>query len=436
MHHWGSCDRASTYGPYIATVSDGAPIGLDDHLPLDLPGPRNARRARRRTSNSVPASRPTPAGFRRAARWPQQASPCSAAPPARRRVPLVPVRTARGCRPRSRHPRRANEILESASVFSPRGSTRPTEASAFIDTHRERFGVEPVCRTWACRRPPSLGARAASAARGPSPTSGCSDAPANCTRPTTAPTAMGGCGRPCCGPARPCHGAACSASCARTGSSAPSDAGSRGGRHGPASTHTPARTPCSVSSPSRRPTGCGWPTVLPALLGWEGVVPVALLIEAYSPRVVGWQLASHMRTTLVLDALPMALAQRRSGADVALVHHSERGSQCPSIDSIQTLADDGVPRKRGIGRRHLPQRAGRELQDRAHLRPRLADSFRSSSSPSSSNTGSFQPHPPVPSPRRHPLAETVALYAPRTETKMSLEIKRESLLPGSGTGGC
>jgi putative transposase len=34
-----------------------------------------------------------------------------------------------------------------------------------------------------------------------------------------------------------------------------------------------------------------------------------------------------MRTTLVLDALRMALGQRRPGADVALVHHSDRGSQ-------------------------------------------------------------------------------------------------------------
>jgi putative transposase len=43
--------------------------------------------------------------------------------------------------------------------------------------------------------------------------------------------------------------------------------------------------------------------------------------------VVGWQLAAYMRTTLVLDALRMALWQRGPGADVALVHHSDRGSQ-------------------------------------------------------------------------------------------------------------
>jgi putative transposase len=43
--------------------------------------------------------------------------------------------------------------------------------------------------------------------------------------------------------------------------------------------------------------------------------------------VVGWQRASNMRTTLVLDALRMALGLRAPGADVELVHHSDAGSQ-------------------------------------------------------------------------------------------------------------
>jgi putative transposase len=68
----------------------------------------------------------------------------------------------------------------------------------------------------------------------------------------------------------------------------------------------------------------------------------SFVLDAYSRKVVGWQLAPHMRTTLVLDALKMALGNRRPGADVALVHHSDRGSQYTSIDYIQTLADHGV----------------------------------------------------------------------------------------------
>ncbi len=49
-----------------------------------------------------------------------------------------------------------------------------------------------------------------------------------------------------------------------------------------------------------------------------------------------------MRTHLVLDALRMALHQRGPGAEVCLVHHSDRGSQYTSADYTQTLADHGV----------------------------------------------------------------------------------------------
>jgi putative transposase len=75
---------------------------------------------------------------------------------------------------------------------------------------------------------------------------------------------------------------------------------------------------------------------------WEGPVFFAFVIDVFSRRIVGWQFAAHMRTTLVLDALKMALAQRGGGADVALVHHSDAGSQYTSIDYTQTLDDAGV----------------------------------------------------------------------------------------------
>ena len=68
----------------------------------------------------------------------------------------------------------------------------------------------------------------------------------------------------------------------------------------------------------------------------------AFVLDAWSRKVIGWQLAQNMRTTLVLDALRMALGQRAPGADVALVHHSDRGSQYTSIDYTQTLADHQV----------------------------------------------------------------------------------------------
>jgi putative transposase len=85
-----------------------------------------------------------------------------------------------------------------------------------------------------------------------------------------------------------------------------------------------------------------WVADLTYLRSWQGLVFLAFVIDAFSRRIVGWQLAPHMRTTLVLDALRMALHQRGPGADVALVHHSDRGSQYTSIDYTQELTDHGV----------------------------------------------------------------------------------------------
>ena len=58
------------------------------------------------------------------------------------------------------------------------------------------------------------------------------------------------------------------------------------------------------------------------------------MIDVYSRRVIGWQLASHMRTDLVLDALRMALGTRRHGAALRLVHHTDQGS--PSTRALTT----------------------------------------------------------------------------------------------------
>jgi putative transposase len=75
---------------------------------------------------------------------------------------------------------------------------------------------------------------------------------------------------------------------------------------------------------------------------WEGVVFFSFVIDVFSRKVVGWQFASHMRTTLVLDALRMALSTRARVQEVQLVHHSDRGSQYVSADYTQTLADHDV----------------------------------------------------------------------------------------------
>jgi putative transposase len=85
-----------------------------------------------------------------------------------------------------------------------------------------------------------------------------------------------------------------------------------------------------------------WVADIAYLRSWEGASFFAFVIDAFSRKVVGWQLASHMRTDLVLDALRMALGQRRPGADFQLVAHTDRGSQYLSADYTQELNDGGV----------------------------------------------------------------------------------------------
>jgi putative transposase len=85
-----------------------------------------------------------------------------------------------------------------------------------------------------------------------------------------------------------------------------------------------------------------WVADISYLRCWEGVVFFAFVLDAFSRMIVGWQLAAHMRSDLVLDALRMALHRRGPGADVELIHHSDRGSQYTSVDYPQTLADNRV----------------------------------------------------------------------------------------------
>src|SRR5215216_4898121 len=95
-----------------------------------------------------------------------------------------------------------------------------------------------------------------------------------------------------------------------------------------------------------------WVADLSYLRCWEGLVFFSFVLDAYSRKVVGWQLAPHMRTTLVLDALKMALGNRRPGADVALVHHSDRGSQGGFKRSSQRSIEgscDGREEKAAVG---------------------------------------------------------------------------------------
>jgi putative transposase len=75
---------------------------------------------------------------------------------------------------------------------------------------------------------------------------------------------------------------------------------------------------------------------------WEGVVFFAFVLDAHSRRIVGWQFAAHLRSELVLDALQMAIHHRGPGADVELVAHTDRGSQYTSMADSEALEDAGI----------------------------------------------------------------------------------------------
>jgi putative transposase len=75
---------------------------------------------------------------------------------------------------------------------------------------------------------------------------------------------------------------------------------------------------------------------------WEGVAYFSFVIDVFSRMIVGWQLSANMRTDLVLDALRMALGLREPGADFQLVAHTDAGSQYTSADYTQVLDDHQV----------------------------------------------------------------------------------------------
>jgi putative transposase len=72
-----------------------------------------------------------------------------------------------------------------------------------------------------------------------------------------------------------------------------------------------------------------WVADLTEVSTWEGKLYLAVVLDCYSRRCVGWAMAEHMRAELVIEALEMAIWQRRPEA--GLVHHSDRGGQYVSL---------------------------------------------------------------------------------------------------------
>jgi putative transposase len=83
-----------------------------------------------------------------------------------------------------------------------------------------------------------------------------------------------------------------------------------------------------------------WVADLTYVASWRGFVYVAFVIDTFARRIVGWRASSSLRTDLALDALEQALYDR---PDIdGLVHHSDRGVQYLSIRYTERLAEAGI----------------------------------------------------------------------------------------------
>ena len=92
----------------------------------------------------------------------------------------------------------------------------------------------------------------------------------------------------------------------------------------------------SAAAPNRL-----WVADLTYVRTWSGFVYVSFVFDVFSRYIVGWQAANHLRTDLALDALEMALWQRKDAGE-GLVHHSDRGVQYLSIRYTERLAEAGI----------------------------------------------------------------------------------------------
>lgn len=83
-----------------------------------------------------------------------------------------------------------------------------------------------------------------------------------------------------------------------------------------------------------------WATDITYVWTLEGWLYLAVVIDLFSRRVVGWSMADHMKTDLVMNALTMALGNRLPEGE--LLHHSDRGSQYASFRYQKALDHHGI----------------------------------------------------------------------------------------------
>lgn len=83
-----------------------------------------------------------------------------------------------------------------------------------------------------------------------------------------------------------------------------------------------------------------WVADLTYVATWAGFVYTAFVIDVFARTIVGWRVSSSLRTDLALDALDQAIHARSVGD--GLIHHSDRGSQYLAIRYTERLAEAGI----------------------------------------------------------------------------------------------
>lgn len=123
--------------------------------------------------------------------------------------------------------------------------------------------------------------------------------------------------------------------------------GLRGARRGKAvrTTRADPAAPCPLDRVNRqfaaqRPNQL-WVSDFTYVSTWQGFVYVAFVVDVFARYIVGWRVSRSMQTEFVLDALEQALWARQPERN-ALIHHSDRGSQYVSIRYSERLAEAGI----------------------------------------------------------------------------------------------
>ncbi|PVE20236.1 IS3 family transposase [Microvirga sp. KLBC 81] len=242
--------------------------------------------------------------------------------------------------------RQANEILRKASAyFCPGGARPPLQAmKAFIDEHREVYGVEPICRVLPIA--PSTyyehAARKANPDRRPARERRDAALSQEIRRVFAANFGVYGVRKVWRQMKR--EGIAV-ARC--TVARLMRQMGLQGVVRGKSirTTVSDASAPCPRDRVNRqftapRPNAL-WVSDFTFVATWSGFVYVAFVIDAFARRIVGWRVSRSARAEFVLDALEQALHDRQPWR-ASLIHHSDRGVQYVSIKYTERLAAAGI----------------------------------------------------------------------------------------------